>query len=541
MDILAELQQADLPDALKERLLTAMREQACAVVEQSNTVAEQQALLAKCNHALKNQSIKIDLLTLELAHLKRLRFGQKSEAYRHLQPDLFEETKAEDLAAIEAELEEALAAAPATAPARPARPKTSRPPLPEHLERVVHRHDPECCTCGQCGGALTLIREEISEKLEIIPSRFIVHQHIYPQMACRPCETIQANPVPPALIDGGFAGPGLLAWVVTSKFLDHIPLYRQESIAAREGVTLARSTLAGWVGKIGVALSPLSVRLADKLRGAQVLHADETPVAQLSPGQGKTHRSYLWVYRSNDLEGGPPIVVFDYQTGRSGQHARDFLQDWRGHLMVDDYGGYKSLLSEEGMTELACLAHIRRKYVDLYQANQSPIADEAIRRIGELYAIEQRGRDLSADERRQLREWEAIPRLASMQSWLIATRATVAESSGTAKAMDYGLRRWPALERYARSGILPIDNNPCENAIRPVAVGKKNWMFMGSERAGRRAASLLTLLGTARLNGLDPALWLRDTLEKLPSWPNSRLDELLPLRPNADPQAPTLP
>lgn len=527
MNILAELQQSDLPFELKERLLAAAH-------EQINTVIEQQTMLAKCNQAIKNQSIKIDLLTLELAHLKRMRFGQKNEAYRHLQPDLFEETKVEDIAALEAELEAALEVATATAPVRPARPKAGRPPLPEHLERVVHRHEPENCSCHQCGGELTLIRDEISEKLEIIPSRFIVHQHIYPQMACRPCETMQANPVPPAIIDGGMAGPGLLAWVVTSKFLDHIPLYRQEGMAAREGVTLARSTLAGWVGKIGVALQPLSDRLAEMLRGGLVLHADETPVAQLSPGQGKTQRSYLWVYRSNDLEGGPPIVVFDYQTGRAGKYARDFLQSWCGHLMVDDYGGYKALLSEKGMTELACLAHVRRKYVDLYQANHSPMADEAIRRISELYAIEQRGRHLNTEDRRVLREREAMPLLASMQAWLTSTRTTVVDGSGTAKAMDYSLRRWPALERYAQSGLLPIDNNPCENAIRPVAVGKKNWLFIGSERAGKRAASILTLLGTAKLNGLDPALWLRDTLEKLPSWPHSRLDELLPLQRNAD-------
>ena len=226
---------------------------------------------------------------------------------------------------------------------------------------------------------------------------------------------------------------------------------------------------------------------------------------------------------------GPPILVFDYQPGRHGLHARNFLDNWHGHLMVDDYAGYKALFAQ-GVTELACLVHARRKFFDLYAANQSPIAAEALRRIGELYDAERQAQAMDAASRLQLRRNEARPRLDAFHAWLLQTRTRVADGGGTAKALDYSIKRWPALIRYAESGVLPIDNNPVENAIRPIAIGKKNWLFAGSERAGTRAAAIQSLHGTAKLNGLDPHAWLKDTLEKLPIWPNSRIDELLPLR-----------
>jgi transposase len=325
------------------------------------------------------------------------------------------------------------------------------------------------------------------------------------------------------------AAPGLIAWILISKYLDHLPLYRLEQIASRDGVILARSTLSEWVGRYGFALQPLADRLAELLRQRLILHADETPVQQLDPGKGKTKRAYLWAYRSNDLDEGPGLAVFDYQTGRSGAHARAFLDGWKGHLVVDDYAGYKALFGL-GVTEVGCMAHARRKFFDLHVANQSPVAAEALRRIAELYEIEGRGRKLDTEQRQQLRAQEADPKLQSLHDWLQSTRQGVANGGSLAKAMDYSLKRWPALSRYALSGDLPIDNNPVENVIRPIAVGKKNWLFTGSERAGRRAAAIQSLLATAKLNGIEPSAWLKDTLEKLPTWPNSRLDELLPLR-----------
>ncbi len=287
--------------------------------------------------------------------------------------------------------------------------------------------------------------------------------------------------------------------------------------------------MAEWVGRIGVALQPLADRLTELLLMRSVLHADETPVAQLDPGQGKTKRAYLWAYRSNVLETGPPMVVFDYQTSRAGRHAQEFLAGWQGHLMVDDFGGYKALFAD-GVTELGCLAHARRKYFDLNAAQANPIAQEALGRIAALYAIEVQGKHLSVDERTQWRQEQAQPLLQSMHDWLLQTRVTVANGGGTAKAIDYSLKRWPSLSRYATAGNLPIDNNPVENVIRPIALGRKNWLFTGSESAGKRAAAIQTLLGTAKLNGLDPAAWLRDTLEKLPTCLNSQIDSLLPLR-----------
>ena len=540
MDLLAELAHFNpdpalanwITDAVQKRFNEAQKEAA-----ESIRLSEQ---MTRRDTELHAAQIKIQALTLELAHLRRMRFGARSEAFSAEERDLFQDTLASDVAAAEAELDRKQAEASATAEPqvpRVPRSRAGRQPLPDHLPRIEHRHEPASCTCGACGKDLVKIGEDISEQLDVEPARFFVHRHIRPQYACRACETVSAAPIPPAVIDGGMAAVGLYAWIIIGKYLDHLPLYRLEQIAARDQVVLSRSTMAEWVGRIGVALQPLADRLAMLLLERTVLHADETPVAQLDPGKGKTKRAYLshrdflrsWAYRSNALETGPPIVIFDYQTSRAGRHARDFLAGWQGHLMVDDFGGYKALFAN-GVTELGCLAHARRKYFDLNAAQVNPIAQEALSRIAALYAIEAQGRDMDIMARTRLRQEQAVPQLQSMHDWLLRTRVTVANGGGTAKAIDYSLRRWGALSRYATDGQLPIDNNPVENTIRPIALGKKNWLFAGSERAGKRAAAIQTLLGTAKLNGIDPAAWLRDTLEKLPTCLNSQIDSLLPLR-----------
>lgn len=400
--------------------------------------------------------------------------------------------------------------------------------MPDHLERVVHIHEPDSCTCGQCGASLVKIGEDVTEQLDVVPAKFFVHRHIRPQYACRPCETIEAAPIPPAIIDGSMATPGVFAWLIVSKFVDHLPLYRLERIAARDGLVLSRSTLASWVGYIGVALEPLYWRLINHVLNGATLHADETPVAQLDPGRGKTKRAYFWTYRSNVFGPDPPIVVFDYRLGRSGQFATEFLGSGRGALMVDDYAGYKELF-RRGIIELACWAHARRKFFELHQAHACPVSAEALRRIAALYAIEARASELSVEQRAAVRHAEAKPRLDAFHAWLLERRSRVANGGALAKAIDYSLRRWEALARYAERGDWPIDNNPMENAIRSSAVGKKNWLFIGSEAAGKRAAIFYSLLETARINGIDPMAWLKDTLEKLPSWPNNRIDERLPI------------
>ena len=332
-----------------------------------------QKQLSQRSNELHVAKLKIEAITLEIAHLRRMRFASTSESIGLLHYDLFDETVGADVAALEAEIDGLMASEAASGaallphvavPTAPKRKGAGRQTLPAHLPRIEHRHElPEAaCNCGACGTPLIVISEDVSEQLDVTPAKFVVHRHIRPQYACRSCETIKAAPVPAAVIDGGMAAPGLISWVITSKFADHLPLYRLEQIAARENVALARSTLAAWVGRYGVALQPLVDRLRTLLKQRAVLHADETPVQQLAPGKGKTQRAYLWAYGSSALEvpdppdpGGSaaasgPIVVFDYQTGRSGSHPRAFLHGWSGHLMVDDYVGYKKLFSESELS-----------------------------------------------------------------------------------------------------------------------------------------------------------------------------------------------
>lgn len=530
MDLHAELTRLNATPELPEWVASTVQKLIDQAQEQAAKAIRLDEQIARRDTELHAAQTKIQALVLELAHLRRMRFGTKSEAFCGEERDLFQETLAIDIAAAEARLAQKQEEQVATPPMpKPPRPRAGRQPLPDHLPRIEHRHEPESCTCGKCGSDLVKIGEDISEQLDVEPAKFFVHRHIRPQYACRPCETVSAAPIPPAVIDGGMAAVGLYAWILIGKYLDHLPLYRLEQIAARDRVILSRSTMAEWVGRIGVALQPLADRLAELLLERDVLHADETPVAQLDPGRGKTKRAYLWAYRSNVLETGPPIVVFDYQPSRAGHHARSFLSGWTGHLMVDDFAGYKMIFTQ-GVTELGCLAHARRKFFDLNEAQANPIAQEALRRIAALYAIETQSRDMTVEARAAFRQEYAQPQLHAMHDWLLKTRVTVANGGGTAKAIDYSLKRWSALSRYATAGNLPIDNNPVENVIRPIALGRKNWLFTGSEPAGKRAAAIQTLLGTAKLNGLDPAAWLRDTLEKLPTCLNSQIDSLLPLR-----------
>ncbi len=516
----------NVPPALREWMNTAhevMRKQT-ELLQARDQEIQNQGL------KIQNQSIKIEALTLELAHHRRMRLGQKSEALSSGQPDLFQEDWAVDEADLAAQLEKAGDDADgASKTAKPPRQRAGRQPLPPHLPRIDQRHEPESCTCGACGQDLKLIREEITEQLDVVPAQFRVIRHIRPQYACRHCETVVAEPAAAGVIDGGLATACLLAWVMVCKYMDHLPLYRLEQMAARQGLILSRSTLADWVGRVGLELQPLVDALIALLLERQGLHADETPMRQLDPGQGKTRQVYLWAYRSNNLDPGPPIIVFDYQTGRAGHHARKFLNGWKGHLVVDDYGGYKKLFDGD-VVEVGCWAHARRKFFDLQAANQSLMAVEALRRIGLLYEIEARGRFMSVHERQALRQAESVPVLESLHEWLQEQARILAPNGGSAKAVAYTLRRWPALRLYADSGNLPIDNNPVENSIRPIALGKKNWLFAGSERAGRRAAAIQSLLGTAKLNGIEPLAWLTGVLEKLPNWKNHRLEELLPLK-----------
>lgn len=301
MKSLIELDQLTLDAADKSQLKSWIQ----ALISQAT---ETTVLLQAKTAEIKRKDFKIEALTFELARLRRIQFGAKNETLSPLQRDIFAETLAADIAAIEVELEQLADAEPCATVAKPKRPRAGRQPLPEHLPRIEHRHEPESCLCGQCGNDLVKIREDITEQLDVEPAKFFVHRHIRPQYACRRCETITAAPIPPAVIDGGMAAVGLLTWIMISKFVDHQPLYRLEHIAARDQVNLARSTLAEWVGRVGVALQPLVDRLIWHLLQGNTLHANETPVSQLAPGSGKTKKAYLWAYRSNDLQAGPRII-----------------------------------------------------------------------------------------------------------------------------------------------------------------------------------------------------------------------------------------
>jgi transposase len=484
------------------------------------TIAAREALIADRDRTIVYKSAKIEALTLELARLKRLQYAARSERLAPEQRALFEEAVTADLAVVETEL--AALREPATSPTPRQVPK--RRALPAELPRVETRHEPASCTCGQCGGALVHIGDQVSEKLDCKPLEFFVRREVYPQYACRACETVIAEPVAPAILDRGSAAPGLLAQVVIAKYTDHLPLYRQEALYARSGVELSRATLAEWVGAVGVALAPLCAALRSELLTRTVLHADETPVAQLDPGTGKTKRCYLFAYRSAE---GAPVVVFDYRPSRSGSHVRDFLGPWRGALMVDEYAGYKALW-DLGVTELGCWAHARRKFFELEAANKSVLAAEALTRIGKLYQIEAQVADSDFAARYAQRLQHARSEVDALFEWLTAIRSKVSDGSGTANAIDYALRRQAALRRYLDDGRYPIDNNALENAIRPIALGRKNWLFAGSARAGERAAAIMSLIATAKANGHDPHAWLTDVLTRLPTTLDRNIDELLP-------------
>jgi transposase len=486
---------------------------------------EQMHINARQHQAMTSKDAIIATLKAENARLRRLQFAARSERLPTDQRDLFEETLAEEIAAVEAALAKLDTDASAKRPLDRVKKASPRRPLPDHLPRVETRHEPASCCCADCGRDLVHVRDHINEKLACKPLEFYVQRDVYPQYACRRCETIVNEPVALAIIDRGMAAPSLLAQVVIAKYVDHLPLYRQEAIYLRSGIELPRATLAEWIGACGVALQPLADRLREQMKAVAILHADETPVGMLDPGSGQTKRAYLFAYRTAT---GPPIVLFDFCTSRSGEHARRFLGDWRGTLMVDDYGGYKALF-RNGITELGCWVHARRKFFEQYQASGSALAKEALARIAELYRIEADAAGMEASARLAHRQQHARPVLHAFKAWLVEQRTTTVGQSNTAKAMDYTLKRWDALARYVEDGRYPIDNNPVENAIRPIALGRKNWMFVGAERAGRRAADIMGLLATAKANGLDPHAWLTDVLTRLPTTLDRDIHTLLPL------------
>lgn len=503
---------------LNEQELRALAAELIAkVTEQSKTIA------TKDSDILYRQA-KIDKLTHELATLKRWKFGRSSEQLGGTQISLIEETVEADIAAIEQELKE-LASAPKAETAPRAKPK--RAALPAGLPRVEIHHEPDSTTCG-CGCQLKRIGQDVSEKLDYTPGVFTVEEHIRGKWVCQDCQTLIQASVPAQIIDKGIPTAGLLAQVVVAKYNDHLPLYRQEHIFGRAGVEIPRSTLAQWVGICGVRLQPLVDALKGEILKHSVLHADETPVAMLKPGTGKTHRAYLWAYAPGAFED-LRAVIYDFCETRAGEHARDFLGRWKGSLVCDDYAGYKTGFLG-GITEAGCMAHSRRKFFDLHASSKSQLAQQACVYISQLYDIEREIKTLASDERLKVRQARSKPLADKFHEWMLLQRQKVTDGTATAKALDYTLKRWTALTQFLDNAQLPIDNNWIENQIRPIAIGRNNWLFAGSLRAGQRAAAVMSLIQSAKLNGHDPYAYIKDVLTRLPTQKNSQIEELLPHR-----------
>ena len=472
--------------------------------------------------ASRNRHLKIlnDKLTYEMALLKRHTFGKASEKLHPLQISLLGDVIDADTGGIE---EEITRATPREATREKQQPK--RTALPAELPRTLIAHEPDNTQC-RCGCQLKRIGEDVSEKLDYTPGTLTVERHVRGKWACPDCETIQQAAVPPQVIDKGMPTSGLLAHVLIAKYADHLPLYRQEQIFERAGFAIARSTLADWVGRCGVALQPLVDAMQADLLQYGVLHADESPVPMLSPGKQKTHQAYIWAY-ANTVQSDKPCVIYHFSPSRAGEHARAFLQGWQGKLVCDDYSGYKASF-RQGVTEIGCMAHARRKFHDLHVAGKSHIAEDVLNRIAQLYAIESESKSLAPDERQSIRQAKAVPILDELRRWLLSKRHSVPRKSATMKAIDYMLNRWAALTRYCEDGAVPIDNNRVENLIRPWALGRKNWLFAGSLRSGQRAAAIMSLIQTAKLNGHEPHAYLKAVMERLPTQKYSQINELLP-------------
>jgi transposase len=507
-------------DTLKQLIIA--RDATVAQLQQQLTVKQQESV---------NLTLLIEKLKLQIARFKRTQFGQSSERYPGELMQL--ELLVEDL-----EANQAQSRAPESIQdvVTPITPRVDRPrrSLPEHLPRQRIEHSPSC-TCSTCGATMVKIGEDVSDVLEYVPASFKVIRHVRPKLACQTCQTIVQSPAPSRPIDRGLPGPGLLAHVLVSKYGDHLPLYRQSEMYAREGVELERSTLADWVGGAAKLITPLVEALRDYVLSSEVLHADDTTVPVLQPGKGKTKTGRLWTYVRDGRSAGstdPPAVWFAYSPDRRGDHPLAHLKSFSGILQADGYAGFEQLYEAERkpgpILEAACWAHARRKFYDIHVANKSPIAAEALARIRKLYEIESNIRGQLPEQRKALRQEKALPIIEDLFAWLSATLLTVSKPSVLGTAIRYATTRWAALTRYVDDGAIEIDNNAAERSLRAIAIGRRNWMFAGSDAGGERAAAIYSLVGTAKLISLNPEAYLTYVLEHIADHPINRIEELLP-------------
>lgn len=485
------------------------------------------------------KTLHIEKLKMQLAALRRARFGRSSEKLEGAIEQL--ELLIGELEADQAE-DQARAAdkpdRPDRAPPRPRQPAVRRP-LPAHLPRETVTHAPPCA-CPGCGGTVfSRLGQDEREVLEYVPSSFKVIRHVRPKLSCRGCETIVQPPMPPLPIERGLPGPGLVAHVLISKYCDHAPLHRQTGIYAREGVALDRATLADWVGAAVFLLAPLAEAIGRHVRAGAALHADDTPVPVLSPGLGRTKTGRLWILVRDERPWGstsPPAAFYRYSADRKGVHAEALLASCRGFLHADGYAGFDKLYApttpagDPALTEVACWSHARRKFYDVHQATASPIALEALQQIAALFAIEAEIRGQPPDRRVAARQERARPKLDRLRAVLEASLARISGKSTLAQAIRYTLSRWTALTHYVADGRLEMSNNAAERGIRPLALGRKNYLFCGSDAGGQRAACLYTIVETCKMNGINPEAYLASILARIADHPSRQIDDLLPWR-----------
>lgn len=472
---------------------------------------------------VKALTLKVEQLQHQLAGHNRHRFGSKSEGLDQLNLTFQEDEQIADAAQAQAK--------PATdfEEDKPER-RHSRKPLPDHLKR-----NDEILSPGEeyhhCGGTLKTLGEDVTEELEYVPGRFVVNRIVRPRMACSCCEAIVQSPLPSRPIDRGRPGPGLLAHVLVSKYSDHLPLYRQSQIFAREGIDLDRSTLADWVGRSTALLEPLADAIGRLVRQGEALFADDTPVKMLAPGQKKTKTARIWTYVRDERPWSgqsPPCVWYQFTVDRKGAHPVSHLAGYKGWVHADGYSGFNGLFGDNKAGEMACMAHVRRKFVDVFASQGSAIAEEAIRRIAELYAVEKEARDKPPNERVSLRQSKSKQIFDDFEEWLHTRLPRISGKSPLAQAIRYALGRLPKARPYLDNGALSLDNNSAERAMKPVAIGRKNWMFAGSEGGGKAMAIAFTLIETAKMNGIDPQAWLTWVLGRIADHKINRLGELMP-------------
>ena len=472
---------------------------------------------------VKSQALLIEKLKHQLAGQNRHRFGVRSESL-----DQLNLTFEEDEAIAEAASAQSQPETP-SAEDKPPR-QHSRKPLPDHLDR----HDEVLSPgddCMRCGGKLKTLGEDITEELEYVPGRFIVNRIVRPRKACGGCEAIVQSPLPSRPIERGRPGPGLLAHVLVSKYADHLPLYRQSQIYAREGIDLDRSTMADWVGRSTALLEPLADEIGRIVRRGDALFADDTPVKMQAPGNKKTKTARVWTYVRDERPwsgSSPPCAWYQFTIDRKGEHPVSHLADYKGWVHADGYSGFNGLFGENKADEMACMAHVRRKFVDVFASQGNAIAEEAIRRTAELYAVEKEARGKLPDVRVALRQARAKPIFDDLEAWLHAQLPKISGKSPLAQAIRYALGRMPKARAYLENGHLELDNNTAERAIKPVAIGRKNRMFAGSEGGGKAMAIAFTLIETAKMNNVNPEAWLAWVLERIQDHPASRIQDLLP-------------